>query len=106
MLQQSLRSWPKAPNAGTLSNAQPFLLPEGSAEIQYDKTRRTLHWLVAVVLACQVVTALLLPRIKLDSPLDTTTNLPFNFGLIIWFFMAVRLLYRWRRPVEVAPGVD
>lgn len=88
-----------------LSNAQPFLPSEGRAEIQYDKTRRTLHWLVVAVLACQFVTALLLPHIKLDSPLDTTTNLHFNIGLMICLLMAVRLMYRWRRPAAVAPGM-
>ena len=88
-----------------LSRTQPFLPNEGSPEIEYDRTRRALHWIVAVVLACQFVTALLLPHIELDSPLDATTDLHFNFGLIICLLMAVRLAYRRRRPVQVAPGM-
>jgi cytochrome b561 len=56
------------------------------------------------LLACQFVTALLLPHIRMDTPLDTTINLHFNLGLAILVVMAIRLVHRWRHPVRVAGG--
>jgi len=70
----------------------------------YDATARALHWTVAALLACQFATALLLPHIKMDTPLDTTINLHFNLGLAILVVMAIRLAHRWRHPVRVAGG--
>ncbi len=69
----------------------------------YDTAGRAFHWTVVVLLACQFTTALLLPHIRMDTPLDTTINLHFNFGLTILVVMAVRLMHRWRHPVRVAP---
>jgi cytochrome b561 len=70
----------------------------------YDTAGKVLHWAVLALVACQFVTALLLPDIKLDTTLDTAINLHFNFGLAIVALMAVRLVHRLRRPVTVAPG--
>ncbi|MEP6792469.1 MAG: cytochrome b [Ramlibacter sp.] len=70
----------------------------------YGPAGKAFHWTVAALVACQFVTALLLPHIKLDTPLDTTINLHFNFGLLILVVMAARLVHRWRHPVTVAPG--
>jgi len=70
----------------------------------YDATARALHWTVVALLACQFVTALLLPDIKMDTPLDTTINLHFNLGLAILVVMTIRLGHRWRHPVRVAGG--
>ena len=69
----------------------------------YDTAGRVFHWTVALLLAGQFVTALLLPHIRVDTPTDTTINLHFNFGLAILVVMAARLLHRWRHPVRVAP---
>jgi len=82
-------------------------LPSGSPlhpAIEYDATARTLHWTVVALLACQFVTALLLPHIKMDTPLDTIITLHFNLGLAILVVMAIRLVHRWRHPVRVAGG--
>lgn len=70
----------------------------------YDAAGKAFHWTVVALVACQFVTALLLPGIELDTPLDTTINLHFNFGLVILFVMAARLVHRRVRPVSVAPG--
>lgn len=69
----------------------------------YDTAGRAFHWTVVVLLACQFVTALVLPDIHMDTPLDTTINLHFNFGLLILLVMAARLVHRWRHPVSVSP---
>jgi len=69
--------------------------------VNYDTAARAFHWTVVALLACQFVTALLLPDIRMDTPLDTTINLHFNFGLAILVVMAIRLLHRWRHPVRV-----
>ncbi len=69
----------------------------------YDTAGKAFHWTVVALVACQFVTALLLPDIKLDTPLDTTINLHFNFGLLILVVMAARLVHRWMHPVPVAP---
>ena len=70
----------------------------------YGTAGKAFHWTVVALVACQFVTALLLPQIKLDTPLDTTINLHFNLGLLILAVMAARLVHRWMRPVPVALG--
>ncbi len=70
----------------------------------YDAAGRAYHWAVVVLLGCQFTTALLLPHIRMDTPVDTSINLHFNFGLSILVVMAARLVHRWRHPVRVAPG--
>jgi cytochrome b561 len=70
----------------------------------YDAAGKAFHWTVGALVVCQFVTALLLPQIELDTPLDTTINLHFNFGLLILVVMAVRLVHRWMHPVPIAPG--
>ena len=74
-----------------------------SAAVNYDFAGRAFHWTVVALVACQFVTALLLPDIKVDTPLDTTINLHFNIGLLIVVVMAARLAHRWRHPVAPAP---
>ena len=46
----------------------------------YDRSGKAFHWTVVVLVACQFITALLLPHIKLATPLDATINLHFNLG--------------------------
>ena len=70
----------------------------------YDGAAKAFHWTMVALVACQFVTALLLPDIKVDTPVDTTINLHFNLGLAILVVMAARLWHRWRHPVRVAPG--
>lgn len=70
----------------------------------YDAPGKAFHWAVVALVACQSGTALLLPHIELDTPLGTTINLHFNFGLVILVVMAARLVHRWMHPVAVAPG--
>jgi cytochrome b561 len=87
-----------------ITNMTAALTPLADAET-YDGTGKAFHWTVVALVACQFVTALLLPNIKLDTPLDTTINLHFNLGLAILVIMAARLLHRWRHPVRVVPSV-
>jgi cytochrome b561 len=47
---------------------------------------------VVALVACQFVTALLLPHIEVDTPLDTTISLHFNIGVAILVVMATRLV--------------
>ena len=70
----------------------------------YDAAGRAFHWTVVALVACQFATALLLPHIKLDTPVDTDINLHFNLGLTIVVVMAARLVHRLAHPVQVAPG--
>ncbi len=85
-------------NTGTLAaNRVP-------AATTYDAAGKAFHWTVVTLVACQFVTALLLPDIKVDTPLDTTINIHFNFGLAILAVMAARLVHRWMHPVTLAPG--
>ncbi len=102
----------KAFNAISFFNATPcfpmststFVSDGMPSATTYSAAGKAFHWTVVALLACQFVTALLLPHIELDTPLDTTINLHFNFGLAIWVVMAARLIHRWMRPVAVAPG--
>ncbi len=79
------------------------MTPTPSAFDNYDTAARVFHWTVAALLACQFATALLLPHIRMDTPLDTTINLHFNIGLTIGVVMAARLVHRRRHPVRVSP---
>lgn len=83
------------------SNAS--LAPSADAST-YDASARRFHWTVVALVACQFGTALLLPNIEVDTPLDTTINLHFNIGLAILVVMAARLVHRLARPVAVAPS--
>lgn len=74
------------------------------ASATYDQAGKAFHWTVATLVACQFITALLLPHIKLDTPVDTNINLHFNLGLAIVVVMATRLVHRRTHPVQVAPG--
>ena len=76
----------------------------GAAPPTYDAAGKAFHWTVVALVTCQFVTALLLTAIELDTPLDTTINLHFNFGLLILVVMVARLVHRWMHPVPVAPG--
>jgi cytochrome b561 len=58
---------------------------------------------VVALVVGQFITALVLPDIDMDTPLDTTINLHFNLGLVIVVVMAARLVHRLKRPVPVAP---
>jgi cytochrome b561 len=86
-----------------ITNMTTALTPLAEAEA-YDSAGKAFHWTAMALVACQFVTALLLPHIKLDTPLDTMINLHFNLGLAILVVMAARLLHRWRHPVRVAPS--
>jgi len=79
------------------------LAPSADA-LTYDASARRFHWTVVALVACQFVTALLLPHVEVDTPLDTTINLHFNIGLVILVVMAARLVHRLAHPVSVAPG--
>ena len=78
--------------------------PASSKADSYDSVGVALHWTIAALVACQFITAVLLPDIRVDTPLDTTINLHFNLGLAILVGMTVRLAHRWGNPVRVAPG--
>ncbi len=70
----------------------------------YDSTAKTLHWLVAALLACQFVTAALLPDIKMDTLPDAVISLHFSLGIVIAVVMVVRFVHRCMHPAAVAPG--
>ena len=65
----------------------------------YDTAEQVFH----CTIVGQFTTALPLPHIRVDTPLDTTINLHFNFGLAIVVVIEARLAHRWRHPVRVAP---
>jgi cytochrome b561 len=78
--------------------------PTSNDADRYDTVGLTFHWAIVGIVACQFITAALLPDIRVDTPLDTTINLHFNLGLAILVIMALRLAHRRRHPVGVAPG--
>ena len=74
------------------------------ATASYSAFAKTLHWLVAVLLACQFATAALMPDVHVGTPVDGTLSLHFSFGIVIAVLMMIRLAHRLRHPVAVAPG--
>jgi cytochrome b561 len=70
----------------------------------YNGAGKAFHWTVVALVACQFITALLLPHIKLDTPLGTAINMHFNLGLAILVIMATRLVHRRVHPLREAPG--
>jgi cytochrome b561 len=75
-----------------------------SQTTSYTTATTALQSTVVALLACQFVTVMAAPDIKLDTPLDAATNLHFNFWLAILAVMATGLVYRWRHPMDVALG--
>ena len=72
-------------------------------EPRYGKAARTLHWLIVALLTIQYLTAAFMPHIGRKTPMSTSINLHFSFGVIIVLVMAVRLVQRLRNPVPIAP---
>jgi cytochrome b561 len=68
---------------------------------RYSRTARTLHWTIAALLAVQFATAVLMPHIGRNTPLTTTIDMHFSFGVIILALMAVRFAQRLARPVPL-----
>jgi len=68
---------------------------------RYSRAARHLHWLIAALLAIQYVTAALMPHIGRNTPMSTTINLHFSFGVVIVLVMAVRFVQRLRQPVPI-----
>jgi cytochrome b561 len=72
-----------------------------AAAPRYSRSARSLHWLIVALLAIQYVTAALMPHIGSKTPMSTTINLHFSFGVIIVVVMAIRLVQRLRHPVPL-----
>ena len=72
-----------------------------AAARRYSRSARNLHWLIVALLAIQYVTAALMPHIGSKTPMSTTINLHFSFGVIIVVVMAIRLVQRLRHPVPL-----
>jgi cytochrome b561 len=68
---------------------------------RYSRSARNLHWLIVALLAIQYITAVLLPHIGRNTPMSTTINLHFSFGVIIVVVTAVRLVQRLTQPVAL-----
>ncbi len=68
----------------------------------YSAAARRLHWLIALLLGAQFVTAYLMPDIEMDTPPERVIELHFSLGLLIVAFMVLRLWVRLRHPVEPA----
>jgi cytochrome b561 len=73
---------------------KPFISP-------YTQTARRLHWLIAMLVAIQFITALVMPEIGPDVQPGTLINLHFCLGLLILIVMAIRLLHRLGHPVPL-----
>jgi cytochrome b561 len=73
---------------------------------RYSTRARTLHWLIAALLAIQFVTAVLLPHIGRDAKLTTTINAHFSIGIIILVVAAVRFLQRLLNPVALEAALS
>jgi cytochrome b561 len=85
--------------------------PDGAAPrppipARYSRRARTLHWLMAALLAIQFVTAVLLPHIGRDAQLTTTINAHFSFGVIILVVAAVRFVQRLLNPVALEAALS
>jgi cytochrome b561 len=72
-----------------------------AAAARYSRSARNLHWSIVALLAIQYITAVLMPHIGRNTPMSTTINLHFSFGVIIVVVMAVRLVHRLRHPVPL-----
>ena len=73
-------------------------------EPRYSATARRLHWLIVALLTVQYLTAALMPHIGRKTPMSTSINLHFSFGVLIVAVMALRLVQRLRHPVPMEPA--
>ncbi len=60
----------------------------------YTGTAKSLHWLILALLIVQFVVAWTMPDIKRDTKPDTLINLHLSVGILILFFVVVRLAWR------------
>ena len=60
----------------------------------YTGTAKSLHWLILALLIVHFVVAWTMPDIKRDTKPDTLINLHLSAGILILFFVVVRLAWR------------
>ncbi len=60
----------------------------------YTGTAKSLHWLILALLIVQFVVAWTMLDIKRDTKPDTLINLHLSAGILILFFVVVRLAWR------------
>ena len=71
----------------------------------YSPTAKTLHWLIAVLVAAQFVVAWLMPHIGRNTQPGGLVSLHFSLGVAIVVVMLIRWIHRLRHPVPLEmPG--
>ena len=67
----------------------------------YSAAAKGFHWLVALLLAVQFMTAFLLPHIGRNTPSSTIITLHFSFGILVMLVMAIRFAHRLKHPMAL-----
>ncbi|MBK1661280.1 cytochrome b [Paracraurococcus ruber] len=70
----------------------------------YDPVSRGFHWLVAALVAAQIVIALLLPAVLPDSAADSLSAWHLAMGSTVLLVMLLRLGWRLTHPAPPAPA--
>ncbi|HEX5394163.1 MAG TPA: cytochrome b [Rhodocyclaceae bacterium] len=71
----------------------------------YSATAKSLHWLIAALIAIQFVLVALMPDIEPDTKPTTVINLHLSIGVVILVATVIRLVHRLTHPVPLAmPG--
>jgi len=72
-----------------------------STPVTYGRTAKTMHWVVAALVAGQFVISYLMPHVGAKTTPGTLLNLHFSFGVVILVAMAIRLAQRLLHPVPL-----
>ena len=70
----------------------------------YDPVAKTLHWLIAALLAAQYMIAYFMPHIGRNTPNEGLVNLHLSFGALILLLVIVRLAWRLTHTVPPPAG--
>ncbi len=70
----------------------------------YTSTAKSLHWFVLLLLIVQYTIAWTMPDIGRTTPLTTIISLHFSIGVLIFFTVAVRLIWRATHPEPEPEG--
>jgi cytochrome b561 len=97
----------EAPMSSIISRdrPQPLDLRQRKERDTYDPVARSLHWLVFIVLAVQVLVGWSLPHIRKGMPQEGIIDWHLSIGAALMFLVVLRLLWRLVHPTPPAASL-
>lgn len=74
------------------------------ASEEYGRAARSFHWLTVVIVFLMIPAGVIMVREGIPRPLQNTLFLFHkNTGVVLFFIVLARLIYRWRHPAPPLP---